>query len=85
MSPPDVLVADLAMPGEDGYELIRQVRMFERAGGRRMPAIAVTALASAEDRRRALAAGFDVHLAKPTEPSDIVAAVARVARGALAG
>ena len=50
-----------------------------------MPAIAVTALASAEDRRRALAAGFDVHLAKPTEPSDIVAAVARVARGALAG
>ena len=85
VSPPDVLVADLAMPGEDGYELIRQVRMFERAGGRRMPAIAVTALASAEDRRRALAAGFDVHLAKPTEPSDIVAAVARVARGALAG
>ena len=85
VSPPDVLVADLAMPGEDGYELIRQVRMSERAGGRRMPAIAVTALASAEDRRRALAAGFDVHLAKPTEPSDIVAAVARVARGALAG
>jgi len=83
VSPPDVLVADLAMPGEDGYELIRQVRMFERAGGRRMPAIAVTALASAEDRRRALAAGFDVHLAKPTEPSDIVEAVARVARGAL--
>jgi len=80
-SQPDVLVADLAMPGEDGFELIRQVRTSERGGGRRMPAIAVTALAGAGDRVRALAAGFDVHLAKPTEPSAIVAAVVSVARG----
>ena len=84
-SRPDVLVADLAMPGEDGYELIRQVRLRERNRGNHLPAIAVTALASAEDRQRALAAGFDVHLPKPTEPIEVVAAVARVVRGAAAG
>ena len=50
-----------------------------------MPAIAVTALATAEDRQRALAAGFDVHLPKPTEPIEVVAAVARVVRGAATG
>ena len=84
-SRPDVLVADLAMPGEDGYELIRQVRLRERNRGNHLPAIAVTALATAEDRQRALAAGFDVHLPKPTEPIEVVAAVARVVRGAATG
>ena len=75
-----VLLADLAMPGEDGYELIRQVRLRERNRGNRLPAIAVTALATADDRRRALAAGFDVHLPKPTGPIEVVAAVARAVR-----
>src|SRR5262249_18299476 len=84
-SQPDVLVADLAMPGEDGYELIRQVRRREKTGGSGLPAIAVTALATAEARRRALAAGFDVHLPKPTEPIEVVAAVARAVRAVAAG
>jgi len=76
---PDVLVTDLAMPDEDGFSLIRKVRTMERAGGSRLPAIAVTALASAEERQRAMAAGFDLHLAKPVEPLDVVNAVARAA------
>ena len=76
---PDVLVTDLAMPDEDGFTLIRKVRTMERAGGSRLPAIAVTALASAEERQRAMAAGFDVHLVKPVEPIDVVTAVARAA------
>jgi len=76
---PDVLVTDLAMPDEDGFTLIRKVRKMERAGGSRLPAIAVTALASVEERQRAMAAGFDVHLAKPVEPIDVVTAVARAA------
>ena len=78
---PDVLVTDLAMPDEDGFALIRKVRTMERAGGPRLPAIAVTALASAEERQRAMAAGFDVHLAKPVEPIEVVTAVARAAAG----
>src|SRR4029077_144153 len=84
-SRPDVLVADLAMPGEDGYDLIRQVRLRERTRGNRLPAIAMTALASAEDRQRALAAGFDIHLTKPTEPIEVIAAVAPGVRGGAAG
>src|SRR5439155_978842 len=74
---PDVLVTDLAMPDEDGFSLIRKVRTMECAGGTRLPAIAVTALASAEERQRAMAAGFDAHFAKPFEPIDVVIAVAR--------
>ena len=76
---PDVLVTDLAMPDEDGFSLIRKVRTMECAGGTRLPAIAVTALASAEERQRAMAAGFDAHFAKPFEPIDVVIAVARAA------
>jgi signal transduction histidine kinase/ActR/RegA family two-component response regulator len=74
--PADVLVADLAMPGEDGFALIRRVRSLEHERGTHMRAIAVTALASAEDRRRAMAAGFDLHLVKPVDAAAVVAAVA---------
>jgi signal transduction histidine kinase/ActR/RegA family two-component response regulator len=83
-APADVLVADLAMPGEDGFSLIRRVRGLERERGTHMRAIAVTALAAEEDRRRALAEGFDVHLSKPVEPEVVVAAVAGVDLGAVA-
>src|SRR5207249_1368445 len=76
---PDVLVTDLVMPDEDGFSLIQKVRTMERAGGPRLPAIAVTALATTEERQKAMAAGFDVHLAKPVEPIDVVTAVARAA------
>jgi CheY-like chemotaxis protein len=71
----DVVVADLAMPGEDGYTLIRRIRELPAARGGRVPAIAVTAHATEGDRDRALAAGFDEHLAKPVEPARVVAAI----------
>ena len=72
---PDVLVADIGMPGDDGYELLRRVRELEAGRGRRIPAAAVTAYVDDADRERALSAGFDIHLAKPVEPEDLVRAV----------
>lgn len=76
---PDVLVCDIGMPGEDGYALIGRVRALtlERGGG--IPAVALTAYAREEDRRRALDAGFQVHVSKPIKPSQLVQVVARVA------
>ncbi len=75
---PDVLVSDIGMPGEDGYSLLRRIRQRE-APLSALPAIAVSAYAREEDRIRALSAGFQVHLAKPFEPAELLAAVARVA------
>jgi len=80
--PPDVLLSDIAMPGTDGYALIGQA--LTRLRGSRVAAAALTAYAGAEDRRRALAAGFQTHLAKPVEPAELVAAVAKLASGARA-
>ena len=77
--PPDVLVSDIGMPDEDGYALIRAIRALPADRGGAVPAIAVTAYAREEDRLRALAAGFQAHLAKPVDPGELVAAVARVA------
>lgn len=71
---PDVLVSDVGMPGRDGYELIRRVRSLAGAPGR-IPAIAVTAYADPEDRIHALAAGFQMHLSKPVEPSRVAESV----------
>jgi CheY-like chemotaxis protein len=76
---PHVLVSDIGMPGTDGYELLRQVRMLGAGQGGNVPAIALTAFARSEDRVRALRAGFAVHVAKPVEPSEIIATVASVA------
>jgi len=76
---PDVLVSDIGMPGTDGYELLRRVRLMGAAQGGDVPAIAVTAFARTEDRVRALRAGYSVHVAKPMEPLEIVATVASVA------
>jgi CheY-like chemotaxis protein len=77
--PPDVLVSDLAMPDEDGFSLIRKVRSRAAGQGGDVPAAALTAYARAEDRLRALAAGFQKHLPKPIDPSDLIAAVAALA------
>jgi signal transduction histidine kinase/ActR/RegA family two-component response regulator len=76
----DVLLADLAMPEDDGYELIRRIRTYPNAGIARLPAAAVTACAREDERQRALAAGFDLHLAKPIAPSSLAETVARLAR-----
>ena len=77
--PPDVMVSDLAMPDEDGYSLIRKVRARGPENGGGVPAAALTAYARAEDRVRALASGFQMHLPKPIDPSDLVAVVASLA------
>jgi len=68
---PDVLISDIGMPGEDGYDLIRTVRRLEASRGRHIPAIALTAYAAAEDRRRALEAGYEAHVAKPVPPTTV--------------
>ena len=74
----DVLLADIGMPGEDGYALIEKIRRSEAAGVASVPAAALTAFAREEDRQRALQAGFQLHLAKPVEPLSLVAAVANL-------
>lgn len=75
---PDVLVSDIGMPGVDGYELLRRVRALGEARGGKLPAIALTAFARSEDRTRALRAGFQVHVSKPVEPSELIATVASI-------
>jgi signal transduction histidine kinase/ActR/RegA family two-component response regulator len=73
---PDVVVADIGMPGEDGYALIRQLRDRERSRGDRLPAIALTAYGRAEDRALALESGFDAHLRKPVDTDALLTAIA---------
>jgi len=75
--PPDVLLSDIAMPGMDGYAFLGQARA--RLPGAQLPAAALTAYADATDRARALAAGFQAHLAKPVDPAELVAVVAELA------
>ncbi len=74
----DVMVADLGMPIEDGYDLIRHVRSSEIDKIARLPAAALTAYTTEEDRDRVLAAGFQFHLAKPVDPAVLVATVERL-------
>jgi PAS domain S-box-containing protein len=73
---PDVLISDIEMPGEDGYTLIRKVRSLPPERGGKIPAAALTAYARAEDRMRALLAGFQLHVPKPVEPAELAAVVA---------
>ncbi|WP_437624791.1 response regulator [Sorangium sp. So ce1151] len=82
---PHVLVSDIAMPGEDGYELIRAIRQRPPHAGGDLPALALTAYARKEDQKRALEAGFHMHATKPIEPAALVAAVASLAARARAG
>jgi CheY-like chemotaxis protein len=72
---PDVLVSDLAMPDEDGYSLIRSLRMVERQSGRRTPAVALTAYVRVQDRARAVDAGFDSFVEKPVDPEELVSVI----------
>jgi signal transduction histidine kinase/ActR/RegA family two-component response regulator len=76
-STPDVLISDIGMPDEDGHALIARVREGE-GGAARLPAIALTAMARAEDRMRALAAGFDAHVAKPVHPDELALVIVRL-------
>jgi signal transduction histidine kinase/CheY-like chemotaxis protein len=79
-SPPDVLITDIGMPGMDGYALIKAIRALAREQGGTTPAIALTAHARSEDCRLAMLSGFDIHVARPVEPTELVAVVARLAR-----
>jgi signal transduction histidine kinase/CheY-like chemotaxis protein len=76
---PDVVLADIEMPGQDGLAFIRKVRALPPMEGGRVPAAALTAYASSNDRTQALLAGFDMHVPKPVQPDELVAVVARLA------
>jgi len=83
---PAAVVSDIAMPVQDGYELVRRIRAHADQTLASTPAIAVTAQARAEDRRRALSAGFQGYISKPVDPAELIDAVAAVlARGSKAG
>uniref|UniRef100_B8HTK5 Circadian input-output histidine kinase CikA n=1 Tax=Cyanothece sp. (strain PCC 7425 / ATCC 29141) TaxID=395961 RepID=B8HTK5_CYAP4 len=75
---PNVLVSDIAMPGSDGYGLIRQVRAWESQGGGHIPAIALSAYAKPEDQTQSLLAGFEIHLAKPVDATVLISAIAQL-------
>jgi hypothetical protein len=75
---PDVIVSDIGMPEVDGYTFIQKLRALPREEGGRIPAIALTAYARAEDRRKALASGFQNHAAKPIEPQELVLVIANL-------
>jgi PAS domain S-box-containing protein len=76
---PNVLVCDLAMPGEDGYSLIRWLRVLEGSQESGLPALALSAYARSEDRTKAIRSGFQNHLAKPVEPAELLAVVSSLA------
>ena len=82
---PDVLVSDIGMPGHDGFELLHWVRALDAAHGGAVPALAFTAYAAVDDRRRCLAAGFEEQLVKPVEPEALVTAVHALRQRATAG
>ncbi|MEP7218156.1 MAG: PAS domain-containing protein [Bacteroidota bacterium] len=73
---PDVVISDIGMPGQDGYTLIRSIRSLPHDQGGATPALALTAFARSEDRRRAIMSGFQMHIAKPVEPSELLTMVA---------
>jgi CheY-like chemotaxis protein len=74
----DVLVSDIGMPNQDGYNLLRRVRSLPPEMGGQIPAVALTAYARTEDRRAAFLAGFQSHLAKPVELAELIAVIANL-------
>lgn len=77
-APADVLVSDIGMPDQDGFDLIRKIRQLPPGHGGNTPAVALTGYATAKDRERAIAEGFQTHLAKPIEPAELVNAIAEL-------
>ncbi|HSE98865.1 MAG TPA: response regulator, partial [Blastocatellia bacterium] len=72
---PGVIVSDIGMPDEDGYEFIKRVRKWAREAGAWIPAVALTAFARAEDRMKSLASGYQIHVPKPVEPAELIAVI----------
>ncbi len=79
---PDAIIVDVGMPEMDGYDFIRRLRLSADPSVRDVPAAALTAFARAEDRTRALQSGFEMHLAKPVDPGELVASIATLVRRA---
>ncbi len=77
---PEIILCDVAMPGEDGYSFVRKMRALSRDQGEEVPAIALTALAGEDDRQRALDAGFQMHLTKPVEIDGLLEAVVELSK-----
>lgn len=77
---PDVVISDIGMPGEDGYSLIRKIRALPGEQGGKTPAIALTAYARLEDRNKIIVSGFQHHLVKPVEPSELIGIIANIAQ-----
>jgi two-component system, chemotaxis family, CheB/CheR fusion protein len=75
---PDVLLSDLAMPGQDGFSMMAEIRRLPPERGGRIPAAALSALAGVDDRQRALAAGFQMHVSKPVDVDGLLSAVAQL-------
>ncbi len=73
---PDILVSDIGMPEEDGYDLIKKIRRLEAKTQKRVPAVALTAYARVEDRLKALSAGYNMHVPKPVEPAELILVIA---------
>jgi len=82
---PDVMVVDLGMPQMDGFDFIGRVRASSDTDIRDLPAAALTAFARSEDRTKALEHGFEMHLAKPVDPGELVASIATLVRRRLSG
>jgi CheY-like chemotaxis protein len=76
---PDVLVSDISMPDEDGYQLMRQLRARKPGAGGQIPAVALTGYARSEDRLLALSAGYRMHVPKPIEPQELITVIASLA------
>ena len=74
-----MLISDIEMPGEDGYALIRKVRMLDRSSGGATPAVALTAYGRVEDRLRTISAGYSMHVPKPVQPVELTTIVASLA------
>jgi CheY-like chemotaxis protein len=79
-NPPDVLISDIGMPNQDGYEFIRRVRALPTDQGGKVPAVALTAYARIEDRLKALRAGYEMHVPKPVELTELVAVILSLVR-----
>jgi CheY-like chemotaxis protein len=80
---PNILISDIAMPNEDGYSLIRKIRGLESSRFKDIPAIALTAFAANEDAQKALASGFQTHLSKPVDSSDLINAILKLTQNQL--
>jgi PAS domain S-box-containing protein len=82
---PDVVICDIGMPEQDGYQLLTRIRELPAGEGGATPAVALTAFARSEDRRRALMAGFQMHVPKPVEPAELLAVIASLTGGTRRG